>query len=778
MLQMGRKVASNMAVGKSVNRVDAVKKVTGQATYIADMHMPNTLYAWVKRSPYAHAKIISIDTSKAIQMPGVKNIITGDHYTKRGGLYLQDKNFLAVGKARYLGEAVAAVCAETLEQAQAAVDAIEVVYEELPAVTNAIEGMKEDAPLIHPDLGSYKVVPIFSPKPGTNISHHYKMRKGDVDKAFKEAHYTAEYKYYVPHIQHAPMEPHGAIAQYDADDRLTVWAGTQSPYAVRQALADSFDIPLNKIRVISPNVGGGFGAKAGTTIEGIIIPLAKLNKGRPVRLIYTREDEFENSYVRQALHATIKTAVDKNGKILGVKNEFIWDGGAYTEYGVNIVKAGGNASAGPYNIDNVYTDSYCIYTNHPVGGPLRGFGMCEIHFAIEQNLDKLAHDLGISPIEIRRINGLRVGDKTCTGEVLTTSGYHECLDAVVENMNFDTPIEQPADKTKVRGRGIAAAWKSPSMPNNVASSAIIRMNEDGTFYLLTSGHDIGQGSDTALTQIAAEVLSVDTNLITIKTGDTDHTPYEWQTVASRITYCAGNAVKLAAEDMRDQIFELAQVKLGVSKDRLYLDNGDAVYVNDATRRIPISTFALGLSFEDGSGVHGPLIGKGSFVPPNVLNFDKKTGQGSHPVAFWTMGCQGSEVEIDLLTGQIKVLKCVQAFDAGKVINPKLFEGQVEGGMIQSLGTALFEELKLKNGKILNKSFMDYKIPTADDMPDMTVIPIEMPEKTGPFGARGIGEPVMVPGAPSIANAIYDAIGKRFDHMPITAEMILQAIKEK
>lgn len=765
------------SVGVSIDRVDGIKKVTGQAKYVDDMKMARMLYAQVKRSPYAHAKILSIDTSEAEKLPGVKSVITGEYYKKRGGLYLEDKNFLAVGTAKFRGEAVAAVAAETLEIAQQAVDLIKVEYEELPAVTNAIEGMKPDAPIIHPDLGSYKVAPIFHPIAGTNISHHFKLRKGDVEKGFAESDYVTEHTYYVPHVQHVPIEPHVAVAQYEADGKLTVWASCQSPFAVRQALAASFDLPLNKVRVISPYVGGGFGAKAGTTLEGIVIPLSMLNCGRPVKLNYTREEEFEDSYVRQGVHIKIKTGVRKDGKILGEKVEYIWDAGAYTEYGVNIVKAAGLAALGPYDIPNAWADSYCVYTNHPVGGPYRGFGMCEIHFGLEQNLDVVAHEIGISEVEIRRINGLRAGGITGTGQVLEDSGYQDCLETVIKEMDYDTPSVSPSP-TKVRAKGIAGGWKSPSMPTDVASAAIIRMNEDGTFFLMTSGQDIGQGSDTALTQIAAEVLSVDPSKITIRTGDTDHTPYEWQTVASRTTYCAGNAVKLAAEDARDEILDLAQIKMGYGKRDLELRDGFVVHKMHPEIKVPISTFALGLTMPDASGIHGPLIGKGSFVVPNNMGFDHETGQGTKPVAFWTMGVNGAEVEIDTETGEIRVLKMVSCFDPGKVINPKLYDAQVEGAMVQALGTALFEELKLKDGKVLNKSFVDYKIPTADDMPEMVVKVAEHAEPTGPFGARGIGEPVMVPGAPAIANAIANALGVRFYRMPITADDVLKALKEK
>ena len=773
-------------IGVSVPRVDGVKKVTGAAKYVGDMKWPRMLYAKCVKSPYAHAKIVSIDVSAAKALKGVHDVITGDYYTKRGGLYLEDKNFLAVNTVKFCGEPVVAVAAETPEIAEAACELVKVEYEPLPVINNPMEGMAKDAVLIHPELHTYKVVPIFHPQAHTNISHHHIIRKGDADAAFKYAeehpdeYYITEHEYHVPHVQHTPIENHIAVAQYEPDGKCTVWASCQSPYAVRQALSATFDIPLNKMRIISPYVGGGFGAKAGTTIEGIIIPLAMHCKGRPVMMEYTREEEFVNSYVRQGLYTKIKTAVRKSdGKFLAVQNNFYWDGGAYTEYGVNIVKASGFASTGPYEFDNVKTDAYCVYTNNPVGGPYRGFGMCEIHFGIEQNIDEVAKEIGMDPIEIRRVNGLAPGKSTGTGEIMKSCGFLEALDQVAEAIEYDKPCDAPSGPHKIRGKGIAGGWKSPSQPTNAGSAAIIRMNEDGTFFLMTSGHDIGQGSDTALTQIAAEVLCCDPSKFTIRTGDTDHTPYEWQTVASRITYCAGNAIKLAAEDLKEKLLDLAQIKLGYIKRELYLEDGWIINRNHPESRMPMSDLALGLAFEDGSGYGGPAIGVGTFTLPNNINYDPATGYSPKPAAFWTTAAAGAEVEIDTETGVIEVKKMVESCDPGHIVNPELYKAQVEGGMMQALGTVLYEELKLKDGKVLNKSFVDYKIPTIDNTPETFIaMGVEHPEETGPYGARGIGEPAMVPGAPAIANAIYNATGCRFTEMPITPERMLKALQEK
>ena len=485
------------------------------------------------------------------------------------------------------------------------------------------------------------------------------------------------------------------------------------------------------------------------------------------------------------MYAHIKTGVDKTGKILAVESDYLWDGGAYTEYGVNIAKAAGFAGAGPYNIDNITTRSYCVYTNHPVGGPYRGFGMCEIHFCLEQNLDVVAKEIGISPVEIRRINGLRDGDTSNMGEPLEVNGYQGCLETVLEKLNYD-PTPKKVGDHKIRCMGIAGGWKSPSQPTDAASAAIVRMNEDGTYYVSTSGEEIGQGSNTALTQIAAETLNCNPAKITLTSGDTNMNPYEWQTVASRTTYCAGNAVKLACEDLKNKIFNLAQMKLGYPSRDMYLERDDennctwvvaSKYHKDL--RVDIKTFALGCPLDDGSGIGGPAIGVGTFTLPNNMAYNPADSQSEKGVAFWTVGVTGSEVEIDTQTGHIKVLKMISCFDPGKVINENLYNAQVEGAMIQSLGTALYESCILKDGKFMNCSFLDYKIPTAYELPEvLESYTYCKPEKTGPYGARGIGEPAMVPGAPAIANAVANALGVRFNEMPITPDMVLEALKNK
>ncbi|AZR72668.1 xanthine dehydrogenase [Anoxybacter fermentans] len=763
-------------VGKRVKRIDAVSKVTGEAKYVDDMKFEGMLYAKIKRSPYPHAKILNIDTSKAEALPGVEAVITGKDFPNTTGLYMADRTVFAIDKVRYIGDAVAAVAAESEEIAEKALELIEVEYEELPALFDPIEAMKEDAPLIHENLHEYDHAVFIHPVPHTNISEHFKLRKGDVEKGFKEADYIIEDEFSVPMVHHVPLETHTAIAKMSLDGQLEVISSCQSPFAVRQLLGHVFDIPLNKITVKAEYIGGGFGGKAGLQIEPMVVALAMTVPGRYIRLTYTREEEFQAAVNRQGLRAKYKSGVRKDGKIVAQEITYIWDAGAYNDYGVNIVKTAGYSCSGPYEIENVKADSYCVYTNHPVGCAYRGFGMCEIHWGIEQHMDNIAEKLGLSPVEIRKINGLKDGSLTVTNERLQDVGYIKCVERVAELLELDKK-DAPSKPYKVRGKGIAGAYKGPSTPPAAASSAIIYLLEDGTVNLQVSATDIGQGSHTALAQIAAEELGIDVDKIHVSVPNTDYTPYEWQTVGSRTTYSTGNAVIRAARDLKRQLLEYAAEDFNVNIEDLYIEDGFIYSKKDKNLKKDIKDYALGLVYSDGSGRGGPVIGKGIFIPEGVTNLDPETGQG-RPVNHWTFGVHGAEVEVDLETGEVDVIKMVSVFDVGRVINPDTCEGQLEGGLIQGMGTALMEEMILKDGKLLNPSFVDYKIPTAMDCPEIITEFVETPLKDGPYGARGIGEPAMIPAAPAIANAVYDAIGVRITSLPITAEKVLKAIKEK
>ncbi len=760
-------------VGKTYSRIEAEEKVTGSARYIEDLSMAPMLYAKIKKSTIPHGRIKRIDTSRAEALPGVRAVATGKECSRnRVGLYLVDRTFFAVDKVRFFGEPLAAVAATTEDIAQQAVDLIQVEYEELPAVFNPLEAMKPGAPLIHEDLGSYEVVPIFYPEAGTNISNHSKIRKGNVEEGFAEADLIIEGDYYVPQMQHVTIETHKAAALWGFDGKLTVWSTAQSPFTVRQLLAKCLGMPLHKIRVVSSYIGGGFGGKAGATMEGLVIPLARKCPGYIVRVVYTREEDMQCTFTRQAMYGHLKTGVRKDGRITAMEYKMIWDGGAYTEYGVNITRAAAYSSAGAYDIPNIKTDSYCVYTNNPVGGPVRGFGMCEMQWGIERQMDEIAKKLGLDPLDVRLLNGMKEGSTTATGQKIEDSSFMNCLRTAAEAVEW-----RKRDSGKFRGKGLAGLVKAPAQPSNASSSAIIRINEDGTVHLSVSATEMGQGMLTAMCQIAAETLKIPVEKFAIRIPDTDYSPYEWQTVGSRTTYALGHAVIKAAEDARRQILELGSLELGVPAGEMELEDDTVYWKKDRSKQVPLRILADSYKKPTGEGIHGPIIGRGSYIPSKMTNLDPETGQGN-PGMFWTFGATAAEVEVDPETGEITVLQLATALDVGQAVNPQQCLVQIHGGTIMGLGTALYEEIKLDQGRILNPNFTDYKIPTIENTPYLKGFALETPEKDGPFGVRGIGEQPMIAVGPAIANAVADAIGIELTTFPLTPERVLQAIKDQ
>jgi carbon-monoxide dehydrogenase large subunit len=573
-----------------------------------------------------------------------------------------------------------------------------------------------------------------------------------------------------------PLETHVTVAQMDGNGKITLWSSSQSPFAQRNLIAKALGISHSMLRVITPYVGGGFGSKAGVSMEGACVALAMKAKGRPVKLRMSRHEEFYTTFVRQGLVAKIKMGMTKDGRITAMQNTYYWDGGAYTEYGVNITRAAGYSSTGPYKVPNVHADSLCVYTNHPIGGPMRGFGMAEIHWAIEQHIDRMAAQLGLDPVEVRLKNCLRGGDETVTGMIMHPTGLAECIQKAAEAIGWGKP-STPSAPHKRRGKGIAAMWKAPAMPPNPGSSATIRMNEDGTCSVAIGGVDMGQGTLTIAAQIAAEGLGVPIEWVKVNTVDTDYSPYEWQTVASRLTWSMGNAILNAAREAKQQILQAVAEAWEEKPEDLDIVEGKVVsYASE--REVSLKDIAVyGVQKRDGTWVGGPVVGKGRFMPTYVTPLDKETGQGPRAVVHFTTGAQAVEVEVDTETGEVQVLRIVAAFDVGRAINPDMVRTQMEGGAVQGMSTAMLEQIILKEGKPLNPTFTDYRIATAVDAPsDIQTIIVEVPQDDGPFGARGIGEHAMVPTAPAIANAIRDAIGVEIDSMPITAEKVWLALQ--
>ena len=767
-------------VGVDARRVDGAEKVCGAAVYTEDIELgPGTLYAAVVESPHAHAKILSIDTKAAEAAPGVARVVTGKDFPYKFGLYMQDRYIFALDRVRFVGEQVAAVVAETPEEALRAAKLVKVEYEPLPAVLSFEDALKKDAVLLHPDLGNYGRVPWFFPKPGTNIAHWRKTRKGDVEKGFKEADFILEDTYAVPRYAHCPIEPHAASALYDASGRLTIWASSQSPFAQRNVMAIAlapFGLSHKDIRVVTPYVGGGFGGKAGVSMEIMAAVLAIAMKGRPVKLLWTREQEFRNTSQRQGMLARVKMGVKKDGRITALEHTLHWDAGASAEYGANVVNAVGLSATGPYKIDNVKIDSVCVYTNLPPCGAYRGFGYSEFHFGLESHLTRIAKALGMDPAEIRRVNAIQEGDTLAYGAKMNPGNLRGAIDAVAKEIGWGK--KGRAAKGKAVGKGLACFWKAPAMPANASSAAYLKFNEDGSLNLSVSGMEIGQGFLTVMAQIVSEVLKVSVAKVRVETPDTDRNAYEWQTVGSHVTWSCGNAVRNAAEEVKSRLIATVARAKGWKPEELYLE--DECVKRKGGESVEYKSFVIdGVMLPDGRYVGGPIHGTGMFMPEFTSALgDPETSQGGHPNVHYTVGCAGVEAEFDRETGKMHLRKVALAVDAGKALNPVLVKGQIVGGILQGLATALYEDIRYgRDGKLLNPNFTDYKIPTALDCPDEIVpIILETPQPDGPFGARGVGEHTMIASAPMMADAIEDALGIRLKSMPLTSEKVALAVR--
>ncbi|WP_371366730.1 4-hydroxybenzoyl-CoA reductase subunit alpha [Sporomusa rhizae] len=776
-------------IGKSPLRVEAREKVTGRATYTFDMELPGMLYAKCLHSPYARAEIVSIDSSAAKALPGVKAVLTGEDIPYLLGLYMIDKRVLARGAVRYQGEAVVAVAAVDEETAERALSLIKIEYKQLPSVQTIDEALEAKI-LVHEDINELEYIKgVFFPQPDSNIASWNKTIKGDIKKGFAEADLIVESELTLPPVAHVPMETHVAIAQADPfSNQIKIWTSTQSPFGVRQLLGKAFGISEGEIQVTAPYVGGGFGGKAGIHLEPLVVVLSRACKGRPVKLTATREEEFNQLPCRAGMRGHIKTGVTKDGKITAVEIIYDWDSGAYADYGVNVGRAATYSGAGAYELPNIELHSRTVYTNKVFSTAYRGFGHLETHWIVERQMDLVAQKLGMDPYEFRMKNILRDGAHTISGEHFTASSGRpdKCLEAVANEIGW-TGFQPEADRKaqfktgKVRGKGIACLQKAPAMPSNTSTAAIMQMDADGNVRVMVGGVDMGQGSNTVMGQIAAEVLDMPLEKVKVVwENDTDRNPYDWSTVASKYTFMGGNAVKRCAQNMVKQMKEIAAQVLRCPVEEL--EHGDeAIYhIQHTNKRISYKELAMGYVYENGNGIGGALVSHGVYMAEGLTYLNPENGQGL-PALDWTFGAHGVELEVDLETGDIEIIKIASAFDIGQAINRKLVEGQIIGGVVQGIGSAVLETFKFSpDGRMLNPSFTDNKIPTAKDLPGKIVpIIVEYPQTDGPFGARGIGEHPMVSVPSVIANALYDALGINFYHLPMSPEAVALAVaKEK
>lgn len=772
-------------VGKPVDRADALEKVTGQAAYIHDLEIPGMLYAKAVHSPHARANIISIDTSAAKALPGVKAVLTGDDTEHKIGLYLIDKRIIAKGFTRYQGEVVAAVAAVDEATAELAASLIKVEYEELESVQTFDEALEGKILVHRDDINDLDGYGIFFPQKDSNIASWNKSRKGDVEKGFEESDIIVEGEYWQPAAAHAPIETHVAIVQADMySDKMKIWSSAQSPFSLREMMAKSFGISQSDIQVKVPHVGGGFGGKAGVHLEPLVALLSKACNGKPVKYKATREEEFNQLPCRASVRSKIKTGVTKDGKIKAMQVTYDFDSGAYADYGANVGKVAVYSGAGAYEIPNIHLDSRTIYTNKVFSTAFRGFGHLETHWTIERNMDVIARKLGMDPYEFRMKNILGPGKHTISGELITenTGSPSDCLKAAVEEIGWTGPKTEEERKEeiktgKVRGKGFAVLQKAPAMPPNTSAAVIMQMDGQANVKIMIGGIDYGQGPNTIMAQIAAEALSLSIDKVeVIFERDTDKTPYDWSTVASKLTMLCGNAIIRASKDMIAQMKETAGQVLRCHVDKLEHKDGYIYHIDRPQNRLPYDKLSMGYIYENGNTIGGPVIGRGYYTRDGLTNLHPETGQGL-PAASWTFGCHAVDLEVDVETGDIHIFKIASAFDIGQAINPKLVDGQVKGGVVQAIGTALSEGFIFsEKGKFQNASFTDYKIPTAMDIPDeMVTLLVENGEPDGPYGARAVAEQAMISIPSAIGNAVYDALGIEFSKLPLTPERVALSV---
>jgi len=735
------------------------------------------LYAKIKRSAFAHAKILHIDVSNAEKLPGVIAIVTGKEFSDNFnspvlGSPIADQPFLAVEKVRYVGEPIAVAAAISQEVAEEALDLISVEYEELPPVLNMEDALKDKSSLVHASFNNYKYSPGYKLMKNSNMCHYIGIQNGDIDEGFKESDFIFEDTFTHPSTHHVPMECRSAIAQFSLNGSITVWAPDQSPYGGRKLIANALKMSESKVRVITPSyIGGGFGGKLNLSGLMAIIPIAWKTNYRPVKVMLTREEEFTSTTRRHASIVKLKTGVKKDGTIVSRYVKVILDTGAYADLGPLVLVKAAFGCVGPYKIPHVKVEASCVYTNKAVAGAYRGYGVPQVCWAYESQMDIIAKKLGIDPVEIRLKNIVEEGYITSTEkQKVHAVGLGECLVKTKEDI-FQKEEGEIIGNRK-RGNGIACGYKTSKTP--CGANAFVKLNSDAGADIFVSSVEMGQGVNTILAQMVAEELTIPFDNIRVLPADTDITPFFPASTASRTTFYIGNAVKEAVQDIKEQLFKIAKNILGADKEDLALEQGSFFIKKDPEKKVKI-TEIMEKNYPGGIS----MLGRGTYYhykPGDSPSHIKPNIPTSH---VWMYGSQGAKVEVDTETGRIKILKISAASDVGKAINPISCEGQTEGGVLHAIGNAMFEELICnEQGKILNSSLLDYKIPSALDMTEINTILVEEPHREGPYGAKGLGETVVLPTAAAIANAIYDAVGVRIKDLPITPDKILKALKDK
>lgn len=754
-------------VGKRVQRIDAREKVCGKAVYCGDIDIPGMLYAAVLRSPVAHAEILDLETSEARRVPGVKAVVTGKDFPFIFGTMIKDQPFLAIDRVRYIGEPVAAVAAESEAAAQQAAEKIIFRYKELPAVFDPREAVKEGATIIHAEMASYFGSKFYNAVPGTNICTCKKYSLGDIVKGFECSDEIFEDDFYIHPVAHTPMETHVGIAQFAKENEgLTVWTPTDGPYRRAKEISDALDIPMNKIRIISPYSGGGFGGKGNLIAEAIAIALAKFTEGRPVKMAFTRKEELSASQTRIGAYIKLITGAKKDGTLVARKADILWDNGAYSSKAPDVAVRGALTVFGPYRIPHLELNSRLVYTNKQISGAYRGYGTTQTTMACESQMDIIAEKLGMSPLEIRLKNIYREGDSYINGQLLHGVGLKDTLEKACAEIRLHE-VEKTTAKNLRRGKGIATTIKGTATPSN--SNCFIKVHHDGSITLICSTVEVGAGQKTVLAQMAADSIGVPITAISVPHPDTSYSPYDFGVTSSRTTFHMGNAVRMAGQSAKKKIINLASEVLQTSIDRIDLKEGQII---DKQNNLQFSIKEIMRRKYGSRG--GTIVAEGQYTSEGSPLLKASPGLENMSSIFWKFATHAVEVEVDIETGIVKVLKVVGAHDVGKAINPVGCEQQIEGAVVMGISNTLLEEFIMDHGRILNNTLTDYKLATPQDLPEITSILVESSHKEGPFGAKGIGEPAAAPTAPAIANAIYNAIGARIKELPITPEKILAA----
>ena len=757
------------AVGSPVPQLEGQEKVSGSAQYIADLYRPNMLHGALLQSPHAHARIRGYDLSAARAIPGVRAIVTGDDLDDnwRMGAFIKDEHALAKGRVRYVGEPVAAVAADTETIARHAAAAIVVDYEEMSAALSPEEALAPEAAVIHEDAAAY--IKVFDTGTDGNLCSRTSFREGDIEQGWRDSDRIFEAHYETRPQAHVSIEPCGALAEIDASGRITLWSANQSVFRVQANVSESLGIPMSRLRCLTPRVGAGFGNKMEPHIQPITVMLA-MKARRPVKLILSREQDFEIVRARHPFKIRVKTGVKKDGTLVAREVELLVDGGAFGDDSPGVLGYALLMSCGPYRIPHAHCHGRLVYTNKMRFGAFRGFGVPQVTFATETQLDEIADTLGIDPIELRLKNLKQPGDRWLGGQEILSNGLAECIKRVRGASSWDsTPRRIDKDGSR-RALGMSC---SSHISGLLSTGAIVRLLEDGTVLLNTGAVDIGQGSNTVLSQMCADALQVPLDRVSIASPDTDGSPYNWGTTASRVTYMTGTAVVRAAAEVERQVKEHAAEILECGPEDLELIPGGLVAVKGVAQR-NVSFAAISGRAHWAAG--GPIIGTNSWVYDTRTVDPKRASVVGLPFAkigAFVFNAMVVDVSVDETTGKSWVNNAWSACDVGRAINPKMVEGQIEGAFVQGMGFALFEEMVWHGAQISNPTLMDYKIPTfIEAPPGLYSIIVELNDPTGPFGAKSVGEIGINGVAAAITNAVNRCTGARLRALPLTSERVL------